>query len=108
MKYEEWKGAELNKRIRNLEQIIEHEMVCECVRGGYIQCGYCSGWGTIEEGVDGASAGDCHCCKPYEFNKFWSKKLKPIRIEKGYEFIRNALMDMLNHQRTTDNTKESK
>ena len=41
---------------------------CNCVRDTYIQCGYCEGYGIIEDGVDGGSAGPCHCCSQFKFN----------------------------------------
>jgi hypothetical protein len=52
----------------NRDRLKPGENCCNCVRDTYIQCGYCQGYGTIEEGVDGASAGPCHCCGPFNFN----------------------------------------
>jgi hypothetical protein len=44
------------------------ENCCRCVRPTFLGCGYCGGYGVIEEGVDGQPAGPCHCCGPFDHN----------------------------------------
>jgi len=44
------------------------ENCCNCVNEEFRSCGYCGGYGVVEEGVDGQSAGPCHCCGEFRFN----------------------------------------
>ena len=52
------------------------ENCCECVRPTFTCCGYCGGYGVIEEGTDGQPAGPCHCCRGFKFNRLIEENRK--------------------------------
>jgi len=35
-------------------------------------CGYCGGYGEIEQGTDGQDAGPCHCCNVDERDRYFA------------------------------------